>query len=122
MKWFGRDPAMLLGNINAAVLALIIVFLPNQNELGAALGMVSTAITALIVAFAVRRDGQLATIVGVGRALIALAVLLGVHWDPAYQIILLTALENVAGLFVRDRVEAPVTSEQTAKRGLRTAA
>jgi urea transporter len=114
-KVFGRDPATLLGEINAGILALIVLFVDN-NELGAAIGAVTTAITALIVAFAVKHDGQLAAIVGVGRTIVALAVLLGVEWDAAYQILLITALETVAGIFVRDRVDAPVPASETARQ------
>lgn len=121
MKWFGRDPATVVAQIVSAVIALV-VLLPGITEgLSAAIVAVATAIGGFVVAAFVRRDGQLAAIVGMGRAGIALIVLLGVPWAPAYQVLLLVAIEQVASLFVRDRVVAPVDSEQTAKRGLRAA-
>lgn len=122
MRWFGRDPATVVAQIVSAVIALVVLLPGITDGLSAAIAAVATAIGGLVVAAYVRRDGQLAAIVGVGRAGIALIVLLGVPWAPAYQVLLLVAIEQVASLFVRDRVEAPVTSEQTAKRGLRTAA
>jgi hypothetical protein len=122
MKWFGRDPATVVAQIVSAVIALV-VLLPNVTEgVAATIAALATAIGGLVVAAFVRRDGQLAAIVGVGKAGIALIVLLGVPWTSAYQALLLVAIEQVASLFVRDRVEAPVTSEQTVKRGLRAAA
>lgn len=119
--WFGRDPAILVSMINAGILSLIAVFVTN-NAVAGGVGAVVTAISAAIIAFAVRQDGQLAAIVGIGRTIIALAVLLGVQWDPAYQVILLAAVEAVAGILVRDRVEAPVSAAATARSGLREAA
>lgn len=122
MKWFGRDPATLVAQIVSAVIA-VVVLLPGITEgLSATLAALAIAIGGFVVAAFVRRDGQLAAIVGVGKAGIALIVLLGVPWTSVYQALLLVAIEQVASLFVRDRVEAPVTSEQTAKRGLRAAA
>ena len=119
-SWFGRDPATLVGMINGAILSLIAVFV-TDNAVGAAIGTVITAISAAVIAFAVRRDGQLAAIIGIGRSIVALAVLLGVEWDPAYQVVLIMALEAVAGIFVRDRVDAKVPAEATMKRGVRAA-
>lgn len=113
-SWFGRDPATLVGMINAAVLSLLAV-LVTDNVIAGAVGAVVTAISAAIIAFAVRRDGQLAAIVGIGRTIVALTVLLGVHWDPAYQVVLLVAIEAVASIFVRDRVEAKVPASATVR-------
>lgn len=121
MKWFGRDPAVLVTQVNAGLLALILL-LPWQETLQAAVGGVITAVGAVVIAVAVRRDGQLAALVGVARTVVALAVILGVQWDPAYQILLIAAFETVAGIFIRDRVVAPVTEDGSRVPPLRAAA
>lgn len=107
MKWFGRDPAVLVTQVNAAILVLLLL-LKLSDTVTAAIGGGTTAIGALIIAATVRHDGVLAALIGVARTLVVLAVVLGVHWDPAYQILLLAAFETVAGLFIRDRVVAPI--------------
>lgn len=107
MKWFGRDPAVLVTQINAGILALLLL-LKLSDTLTAAIGGATTAIGALIIAVAVKHDGVLAALVGVSRTLIVLAVVLGVKWDPAYQVLLLAAVETVAGIFIRGQVVAAI--------------
>jgi len=107
MKWFGRDPAILITQVNAGIVALLLL-LKLSDTVTAAIAGVTTAAGGLIIAAVVRHDGVLAALVAVGRTIVTLAVVLGVHWDPAYQILLITAFETVAGIFIRDRVVAPI--------------
>jgi hypothetical protein len=113
-SWFGRDPATLVAQVVSAVVALL-VLLPLVMVLKAALSALVIAAGGVVIAFAVRRDGQLAAIIGVGKAGIALIVVLGVQWDPVYQALLLVAIEQVAMIFVRDRVEAKVPASATVR-------
>ena len=107
MKWFGREPAMLITQINAAIVAVLLLStLPEMTQ--AAIAGVTTAAGALVIAVVVKREGALPALVGVARTLVTLAVVLGVKWDPAYQIMLVAAFETVAGIFIRDRVVAPL--------------
>lgn len=114
MKIFGRDPAVFLTQVNGGIIALVLLLKLDDVVAGSIVG-VTTAGTALVIAAVVKRDGQLAALVGLGRTVVALAVVLGVDWDPAFQILLIQALETVAGIFIRDRVDAPV-DELGAKR------
>lgn len=118
MKWLGRDPAVLVTQINAGIIALLLL-LRFSDVVTAAVGGAVTAVGALIIAAAVRHDGVLAALVGVARTVVVLAVVLGVKWDPAYQILLITAFETVAGIFIRDRVVAPI--DQLGQRRARSA-
>jgi hypothetical protein len=106
-NWFGRQPAVLVTQINAGIVAVLLLFrLPDTTT--AAIAGVTTAIGGVIIAVVVARDGVLAALISVARATVTLAVVLGVDWDPAYQIMLITAFETVAGIIIRDRVTAPV--------------
>jgi len=118
MKWLGRDPAVLVTQINAGVIALLLL-LRLSDTVTAAVGGATTAVGALVIAAVVRHDGVLAALVGVARTVVVLAVVLGVKWDPAYQVLLITAFETVAGIFIRDRVVAPI--DQLGQRRARAA-
>lgn len=120
-SWFGRDPATLVTQVVSAVIALVLL-LRLGTVVSAAVAALAIAVGGIVIAFAVKRDGQLAAIVGVGKAIIALVVVLGVDWDPAYQALLLVAIEQVSMIFVRDRMEARVPAQATVKPGLRAAA
>lgn len=108
VSWFGRDPSVLTAQITSALIALVML-LPVPEPMTAALVALVVAVGSVVVAFAVQRDGQLAALVGLGRAGIALGVVLGVPWSETYQGLLLVALEQIAAIFVRDRVVAKVT-------------
>jgi membrane associated rhomboid family serine protease len=107
MKWFGREPAVLITQVNAAIVAVLLLSKLSEPA-QAAIGGATTAIGGLIIAMVVRRERALPALVAVARTLVTLAVVLGVKWDPAYQIMLIAAFETVAGIFIRDRVVAPV--------------
>lgn len=120
MKWFGREPAVLITQVNAAIVAVLLLSHLSET-VQAAIAGVTTAVGALIIAAMVRRDGLLPALVGVARMVVMLAVVLGVRWDPAYQIMLVAAFETVAGIFIRDRVVAPI-DELGQRRNASTAA
>lgn len=121
-KWFGRDPAVLVAQIVSAVIA-IVVLMPLQDNVAAAIGAVATAAGGLVVKFVVLRDGQLAAIIGFAKAGILLIVILGVDWSAAYQALLLVAIEQIASIFiVRDRVEAPINELGQRRRSIDVAA
>lgn len=107
MKWFGREPAVLITQVNAAIVAVLLLSKLSE-PVQAAIGGATTAIGGLIIAMVVKRERALPALVAVARTLVTLAVVLGVKWDPAYQIMLIAAFETVAGIFIRDRVVAPV--------------
>jgi hypothetical protein len=107
MKWFGREPAVLITQVNAAIIAVVLLTKIPEPVQGAIVG-VTTAVGGFIIAAVVKRDGVLPALVAVSRTIVALAVVLGVDWAPEYQILLIAAFETVAGIFIRDRVVAPV--------------
>lgn len=107
MKWFGREPAVLVTQVNTAIVAVVLLTKIPEPVQGAIVG-VTTAVGGFIIAAVVRRDGVLPALVAVSRTIVLLAVVLGVDWSPEYQILLVAAFETVAGIFIRDRVVAPV--------------
>lgn len=107
VSWFGRDPAAVVAQVTSALIALLML-LPVPEPITAAASAVIIGVGGAVVAFAVERDGQLPAIIGLGRAGIAFAVVLGVPWSETYQGLILVALEQLAALFIRDRVLAKV--------------
>lgn len=106
--WFGREPAVLVAQVSSALIA-VIMLLPMPEPVTAALAAGVVAIGGLVVAFAVQRDGLLPALMGVGRAGLALAVVLGLPVTEIYQGLILVALEQIAQIFIRDRVVARVS-------------
>lgn len=110
-KILGREPALLVAQVVSALIA-VVVLAPLAENITAAIVAVITAAGGLVVAALVVRDGQLAALVGLARSGISLIVVLGVDWAPAYQVLVLVAIEQVAAIFmVRDRVEALLDAE-----------
>lgn len=107
-SWFGREPAVLVAQVNSALIALIML-LSLPEGITAALAALVTGVGGIVVAFAVQRDGQLSALIGLARAGIALAVVLGLPLTETYQGLIIVAVEQIASIFIRDRVVARVT-------------
>lgn len=118
VTWFGREPAVLVGAVVAAVIA-VVALLPLDVGLTAGIAAVVTATGGVVVAAAVTRDAQLPAILGLVRAGLALLVILGVDGlTDQYQALILVAVEAVFALFVRTQVDAPVAAAEVGGHAL----
>jgi hypothetical protein len=113
-RWFARDPAAVTAQVVSAVVALL-ALLPLNNGINAALAAAVTALGGMIVAFVVVRDGQLAALLGFTRAGLALVVVLQVPISDTYQAMIIIAVEQIASLFIRTQVVAPLGSDGSAR-------
>lgn len=108
-KILGRDPALFLAALAAAVYALT-AFLPLSTDLAAAINAVAVAGVGVWTALVVK-DGGVAAALGLVKALLALALGLGLHLNPEQQAAILTVVTAVSAAFVRTQVTAPVPAE-----------
>lgn len=104
-----REPALLwMSTIPPIVAALVAFVFSGDPTVQGIANAAAVAVTGAITAFLVKSDNLLPAITGAIQAVIALIVAFGAHWDATQQALLVTALAVVAGIVVRDRVQAPV--------------
>ena len=114
VKFWGREPALLLGLLAVAV------------KLASAFGLnVSTDQQALINAFAaaavgvavavIAHDGVSAAVLGLTQAALALAVGFGLHWSPDQQAVVMAFAQAVVAMWTRSQVTAPVPAAVSLK-------
>lgn len=100
MKVFGREPAALVGVVEAA-LALLVVFGLGLTE-DVALGIVAVVQAALGVYLAyVTKDTLLGVAVGLAKACLTLAVLLGLSLTTAQSAAVVAFVAVLVGFFQR---------------------
>lgn len=105
-----REPAVLLGTL-AAVFQLITGFgFDVDPKLQAIITAVVTAGFGLYVAIKVG-DGIKAAIIGLAQAGFSLFSYWGLNWDTTHQATVLGAASFLLGLWIHDRVTAPVGAE-----------
>lgn len=106
MKWFDRDPALLVSGVVAAIVAIVALF-PLSQQVNTAVAMLATALGGLVVAAWVNRDGQVPAILGFIKAGMYLGLTLGWSLTETQQTLILVAAEAVFSLlFIRPNVEA----------------
>ncbi|WP_047894835.1 hypothetical protein [Micromonospora sp. RV43] len=112
-KLFGRDPAIFLAVIAAAI-KLIAAFLINLTaDQQAVLNTAAAAAVGVAVAFIARKDGQVAALLGFAQAGLAAAVGFGLDLSAEKQAVLLSFVGVVLGMFERTQITAPVPAEAT---------
>lgn len=82
---FGREPALLLGAINGAVVLFSALILPLDTTQQGVLNVVVSAVLGLIVAIKVQGGTWAAAILAVLQALIAAALAFGFDLSPEIQ-------------------------------------
>jgi hypothetical protein len=112
VKIFGREPAVWLALI-AAALKLVGAFWvglgPDQQ---AWINAVLAAAMGLAIAFIVH-DGVVAAVLGLAQAILSLAVGYGLDWSADQQAVVMAFVTMVAGAFDRTQVTAPVGPPQS---------
>lgn len=113
IKFFGREPSVILGAFAIAVQFLSAFVVNVDQDTQTAINAAAAALVGFIVAYMVKDEGTFAFFVGLGQAALALAMNLGLHWSADKQTAFM-ALFTILGQFwlVRDRVTAPVSKEQ----------
>lgn len=103
----GREPAVLLGTV-AAVFQLITGFgFDVSPQLQSIITAVVVGLFGLYVAIKVG-DGIKAAIIGLAQAGLSLFVYYGLDWSTDHQAKVLGALSFLLGLWIHDRVVAPL--------------
>lgn len=107
MKFFGREPALILTFIAVAVKTVAAFGLDVSVDQQSAINAVAAAVVGLLIAgFA--HDGLGAAVLGFAQAVIALAVGFGLHWDAGQQAVVMSLVAAAVGMFDRTQVTAPV--------------
>ncbi|MGC4886720.1 hypothetical protein [Micromonospora sp. DT227] len=104
---FGRDPAIFLAVIAAAIKLIAAFFINLTADQQAVLNTVAAAAVGVAVAFMARRDGQVAALLGFAQAALAAAVGFGLDLSAEKQAILLSFVGVVLGMFERTQITAP---------------
>ncbi len=109
-KIYGREPAVWLAVLGAVWQVLSAFGLSFDPQLQSIVTAVVAAVLGLVVAVQVG-DGIYAALGGVVAAAVSLFSYFGMHWDAEGQAKLVGALMIVIGVWVRDKVTAPVTAD-----------
>lgn len=108
MKLFGREPALILGLVAAAIQLFSAVILPLTVEQQGVLNAVAVAVMGLVTAVAVRSDKAAPAVLGVVQAVLACALAFGLVLSPDTQGAIMAFTSAVVAMFVRTQVSAPV--------------
>jgi hypothetical protein len=114
--WFGRDPAVLVSMLVAAIGALV-ALIPMPEGLAAGIAALAAAVGGFVIAAAVKHDGQLPAILGIAKAGMYVLVLVGWNVPDTTQATVLVAIEAVAALFIRQNVTAMVGPDGETRAG-----
>lgn len=109
MKWFGRDPAVILSVIAAFLSALVAFKLPITEAAVVAIMAVLYAGSDMLTAFMVRSDKQLPLVLGFAEAVIALSLVFGLEISVEQTSAIMGLVTVVVGMFVRTQVDAPMS-------------
>lgn len=108
MKIFGREPAMILGLVAAAIQLLSATILPLSVEQQGVLNAVAVAVMGLVTAVAVSSDKAAPAVLGLVQAVLACALAFGLVLSPETQGAIMAFTSAVVAMFVRTQVVAPV--------------
>ncbi len=110
MKFFGREPALILSLIATAIRLFSAFFINLTTEQQAWLNALATAGMGLLIALVVHQ-GIPAAILGFIQAILALGVGLGLHISAETQAVIMSFVGSLVAMFIRTQVVAPVPPE-----------
>lgn len=108
MKIFGREPALWLGLIAAAIQLVSSLVFPLTTDQQGVLNALAVAVFGAIAAFAVSRDQGVPALLGALKALIAVGLAFGLHWSPELQGEVMAFATAISAVITRTQVTAPV--------------
>jgi hypothetical protein len=111
MKWFGRDPAVILSIVAAALGVLVAFGLGITDAVAVAIMAVLYAGSDFLTAVIVRSDRQLPAFIGLAEAGLALLLVFGIQFSAEQTSAIMALATLVTGMFVRTQVVAPTPSE-----------
>jgi hypothetical protein len=107
VKIFGREPALILGLIAAAVQLFSAVVLPLTPEQQGVLNALAVATIGFATAWAVSAEKAAPAILGLAQAVLACALAFGLHLEPTTQSAVMAFATALVSAFVRTQVTAP---------------
>jgi hypothetical protein len=114
-KIFGREPALWLAVVAAAVQLVAYWVFPLTDAQQGVINAVATALFGTITAFAVSAEKGVPFLLGLLQALIALALAFGLKLDPGAQVAIMAFATTVASFITRTQVVAPVPPSATVR-------
>jgi hypothetical protein len=108
VKIFGREPALILGLLAAAVQLFSATVLPLTVDQQGVLNAVAVAVLGFATAAAVSAEKAAPAVLGVVQAVLACALAFGLALDPAVQGAVMAFTTALVSAFVRTQVVAPV--------------
>jgi len=117
MKIFGREPALVLGLIAAAIQLFSATLLPLSVDQQGVLNAVAVAAIGLATAAAVSADKAAPAILGLVQAVLACALAFGLDVAPETQGAVMAFVTALVSAFVRTQVSAPVARTEFTATG-----
>jgi hypothetical protein len=108
MKWFGRDPAVVLSVIASALTALVAFNLPMTELAVTAVMAILYAGSDVITAFVVKSDKQLPVVIGFAEAILTGLLVFGYDISVEQVAAIMGLVTVAAGMFIRTQVDAPM--------------
>lgn len=110
MKVFGREPALILALVAAAVQMVSGFAFELTTDQQGVLNAVAAAVVGLATAWAVARDGLAPAILGLVQSVLALGLAFGLSMSPENQVTIMAFAAAVVAMFVRTQVVSKVTA------------
>lgn len=107
MKIFGREPAVLLALVAAAIKMIAAFWIDLTIDQQAIINALVAAIVGCVVAITVK-DGIVAALLGTAQAILALAIGFGLDVSAENQAVIMSFVGLALGMFERTQVVAPV--------------
>ncbi|WP_371099883.1 hypothetical protein [Streptomyces sp. PU_AKi4] len=123
MKWFGREPVLILGFVAVTLKLASAYGLDVSVEQQAVIMAVLSALVAVVEAVVLRTGAAAAAIVNLAQACLALFLGFGLAMSAEQQALWMLVVEGAVALMLRREVTAPVPevrieqSSPLAKRG-----
>lgn len=109
MRFFGREPALILGFIAALVQSLAAFGWHVSPGVQTAVNAVAAAVVAVISAIVLKSGALAASLMQLATAAMALVVGLGLDWNTERQGWVMALVAAGIALFTRTQVQAPVS-------------
>lgn len=104
VKIFGREPALWLAAIAAAVSLGSQFIWHLSDEQQSIINAAAAALVGLLTALSVDEEQTVPAILGLISALVALGMGFGWHLDPTDQAVIMSAAATIVAMFVRTQV------------------
>jgi hypothetical protein len=108
VKIFGREPAVILALVSAAIQLLVTFGLPLSTDETASINAVAAAALGLLTAAFVARDQLVPAILGFTQAALTLGLAFGLHMSQANIGVIMAFSAAAVALFIRTQVTAMV--------------